>query len=62
LSEPGAGAGGAIIKLPLGAGAVITNYGSGSRSWPGSLILYQIFEEILNLKKKVMAAEECENI
>jgi hypothetical protein len=29
---------------------------------PGSLILYQIFEEIKNLEKKVMAAEECENI
>jgi hypothetical protein len=50
--------------LPLGAGAVITNYGSGSgtRSCPGSLILSQIFEEILNFEKKVMAAEECENI
>jgi hypothetical protein len=48
LSEPGAGAGGAIIKLPLGPGALITNYGSGSgsTSCPGSLILYQIFEEI----------------
>ena len=51
LSEPGAGAGGAIIKLPLGAGAVITNYGSGSSS--GSLLFYQRFEEILKEENQI---------
>jgi hypothetical protein len=49
----GVGAGGAVIKLPPGDGAVITNYGSGS------LLFYQRLEEIP--WKKGMVAEECES-
>jgi hypothetical protein len=42
--EPGAG--GAIIKLPPGAGAVITNCGSGS------LLFYQRIGRIIRYRKK----------
>jgi hypothetical protein len=44
--DPGVGARGFVIseiKLPPGAGAIITNYGSSS----GSLLFYQKLEEIL---------------
>ncbi len=41
LRRPEPGAGGAVIKLPLGTKAVTTNYGSGS------LLCYQRLEEIL---------------
>ncbi len=43
----GARAGGAEIKLPPGAGAVITDYGSGF----GSLLFYVRLEEIVELPK-----------
>ncbi len=37
----GAGVGGSVIKLPPGAGAFVTSYGSGS------LLFYQRLEELL---------------
>jgi hypothetical protein len=43
VAEPEQEAGGAVIKLPPGAGTAITNCGSGS----GSLLLYQRMEKIL---------------
>ncbi len=45
---------GAEIKLPSGAGAVITNYGSGSGS--GSWLFYQRVEELKKFYSKIMVA------